>query len=78
MNICFRLASIPIDNWSVSSAELIQILIKHPKLTQKALARRLRVSQPSVSERQNRSHYEEIMLLNELYREKINNLIAAK
>jgi hypothetical protein len=78
MNVCFTLACIPMDNWTANSAELVYILITRPNLTQKALARRLGVSQPSVSERQNRSHFEEIMQLEELYREKINKLTSSK
>lgn len=78
MNICFRLACIPMDNWTPNSAELIQILTNNRYLTQKALARRLGVTQPSISERQNRSHYEEVMELEELYREKVNRLTSQK
>ena len=78
MNICFRLASIPMDNWTPNSAELIQILTNQPDLTQKILAKKLGVTQPSVSERQNRAHFEEILELEELYREKVNQLIERK
>ena len=78
MNVCFQLASIPMDNWTANSAELIHILTSQRKVTQKALAKRLGVTQPSVSERQNRSHYDEIMALEELYREKIHKLIVLK
>lgn len=78
MNVCFKLASIPMDSWTTNSAELIQILTNHPDLTQKILAKKLGVTQPSVSERQNRSHFEEILELEELYREKVNQLIERK
>jgi hypothetical protein len=78
MNVCLTLASIPMDNWTANSAELVHILVTRRNLTQKALARQLGVSQPSVSERQNRSHFDEIMQLEELYREKINKLTSAK
>lgn len=78
MNVCFKLASIPMDSWTPNSAELIQILTNQPDLTQKTLAKKLGVSQPSVSERQNRSHFEDILELEELYREKINQLIERK
>jgi len=78
MNVCFRLASIPMDDWTPTSAELIQILTTGKPLTQKALARRLGVTQPSISERQNRSHYDEVMALEALYREKIQQLIKEK
>jgi hypothetical protein len=78
MNVCFRLASIPMDDWTANSAELIQLLVKRRTLTQKALAKKLGVTQPSVSERQNRAHFEEIMELEALYREKISALIPGK
>lgn len=78
MNVCFRLASIPMDDWTTTSAELIQILTTNNRLTQKALAKRLGITQPSVSERQNRSHFEEVMALEELYRDKIKSLITNK
>lgn len=76
MNIFLRLAAIPMNDWTPSSAELIALLINNRTLTQKALARRLGVTQPSVSERQNRSHYDEIMALEALYKEKITKLIS--
>ena len=78
MNVFFRLASIPMDNWTSNSAELIQILSRHRNLTQKALAKRLGVTQPSISGRQNRAHFDEVMELEQLYRDKVNNLIRAK
>lgn len=78
MNVLLQLASIPMDNWSPGSAELVQLLIRKPKLTQIGLARKLGLTQPSVSERQNRSYFEVIMEMEKLYREKITNLIAGK
>lgn len=76
MNIFFRLASIPMDSWTTNSAELIHIILSNRDLTQIALAKKLGVTQPSVSERQNRSHYDEIMALEELFREKIIKLTS--
>ena len=78
MNICFRLACIPMDDWTTTSAELIEILTTKKRVTQKTLARRLGISQPSISERQNRSHFEEVMALEQLYRDKIKTLISQK
>lgn len=78
MNICFRLALIAMDNWTPNSAELIKILIDKKDLTQKTLAKKLAISQSSVSERQQRSSYTEIMDLEGLFREKINHLISGK
>jgi hypothetical protein len=78
MNVCFRLATIAMDNWTSTSAELIQILASQPDLTQKTLARKLGVTQPSISERQNRAHFDAVMELEKLFREKVNKLTAAK
>ena len=78
MNVCLRLACIPMDDWTPTSAELVEILTTKKRLTQKALAKRLGISQPSISERQNRSHFEEVMALEHLYREKIKRLITTK
>ncbi|MEO5599666.1 MAG: SatD family protein [Cyclobacteriaceae bacterium] len=76
MNVCFQLALIAMDNWSPSSAELIRILVDKPEIRQKVLARKLKISQSSVSERQKRSNFTAIMDLENLFREKINHLIA--
>lgn len=76
MNICLRLAAIPMDDWTPNSAELILMMVKNRKLTQQALAKKLGLTQPSVSERQYRSHFSEIMDLELLYREKLNKLIS--
>jgi hypothetical protein len=76
INVCFRLALVIMNNWSPNSAELIKILVENGPLTQKALAKRLKISQSSVSERQKRSSYEEIVELEQLFREKINHLTA--
>src|SRR5690606_39239744 len=76
MNVFFRLACIPMDSWSKSSAELVSLLVTQERLTQTAIAKKLGVTQPAVSERQNRAHYDEIMDLEKLYREKIARLTS--
>jgi hypothetical protein len=77
MTVCFHLALIAIDDWSPNSAELIRILIDNPEIKQKALAKKLKITQSSVSERQKRSHYTVIMELERLFREKVNQLITS-
>ena len=74
MNVCFHLALIAMDNWTRSSAELIRILIDKPTMKQKALARKLKISQSSVSERQKRSSFDEIMELEALFHQKVKRL----
>lgn len=75
MNVCFHLALIAMDNWTASSAELVKILIEKRNITQTALAKRLKITQSSVSERQKRSSYSEIIELEALFREKVNHLM---
>ena len=76
MNVFFRLASIPMDDWTPGSAELMHLLIRNPTLTQEDVAKKLGLTQPSVSERQNRSHFDEIIELEKMYHEKIIKLLA--
>lgn len=76
MNLYIRLALIAMDNWSRGSAELMSMLIDRKDTTQKKLAGILGIYQSSVSERQKRANYTEIMELESLYREKINHLIS--
>lgn len=78
MDVFLRLACIPMDNWSRSSAELVTLLLNQKNLTQKAIAKKLGITQPSISERRNRSHFDEIMALEELFRDKLRTLTGTK
>lgn len=70
-NLMLNLASIAMDKWSVSSAELIMLSLKQKDLSQKELGRKLKISQSSISERQTRAHYDEIKEMEAFFREKI-------
>jgi hypothetical protein len=72
LNVSIRLALIAIDSWSRMSAEFVTIRMNSPQLTQVQLAKKLGISQSSVSARQKRSYYDEIMELELLYRELIS------
>src|SRR5690606_25018363 len=41
MNLYIRLALIAMDNWSISSGELMNVLLKHPDLNQQQIAEML-------------------------------------
>lgn len=75
MNLCIRFALIAMDNWSWAAAELINILIDHPNITQTKLAQKLNITQSAVSGRQKRAYYNEVRDLETLFREKIERLI---
>jgi hypothetical protein len=71
LNVGIRLALIAVDSWSRMSAEFVTIRMNSLLLTQVQLAKRLGISQSSVSARQKRAFYDEIMELELLYREMI-------
>ncbi len=67
MNLNIELALLTIDNWTQNSAKTVQLSIEHPKATQSELAKKLNISQSSVSERQKRAGFDEIMKMNQRY-----------
>ncbi|WP_417589829.1 SatD family protein [Owenweeksia hongkongensis] len=67
MNLNIELALLTIDNWTQNSAKTVQLSIAHPKATQSDLAKMLNISQSSVSERQKRAGFDEIMKMNQRY-----------
>jgi hypothetical protein len=71
LNLMIDLASIAMDKWSPSSAELITLSLSNRTLSQKELGQVIDRTQSSVSERQKRAHYDEIIALEEFYRNKI-------
>ncbi len=75
MNMAIRLASIAMDNWSMASAELVKLSIEENKISQQEIGIKLGIAQSTVSERQSRAYYNEIMDLEKVFRNKINILI---
>ena len=75
MNLYFKLASTFIDKWSVSSAELVQIVLNNPNITQEEIGKKLGIKQSGVSRRWNRANLNEILELEKMYRNKIKSLL---
>ena len=75
MNLYIRFALIAMDSWTTGAAELIIFLLANREITQSKLAKKLKISQSSVSERRKRAFYSEIMELEALYQEKVKKLI---
>ena len=71
LNIMFSLLKLTINNWSSTVSEVIKTAIEHPKENQKSLARLLNKSQSNVSESLKRGGFEEIMNINEFYKNNI-------
>lgn len=74
LNLYFKLALIPMDSWSTSSAETVKVALENTNALQIEMAQTLGVSQDAVSKRLKRAHYNEIMELNKMYASKIAQL----
>lgn len=68
LNIAFDLALLTMDSWSQNSAEVFKISMESENKTQKEIAEILEITQSSVSERQKRAGFEQIMKLEKRFR----------
>lgn len=68
INLYLKLAGTIMDNWSVSSAELMEIVLKQPDASQEEISRLLRITQSSVSGRWSRAKGDEILEVEKRYR----------
>lgn len=76
LNLYFKLALIPMDNWTVNSAEVVKLAIEYPKALQQELADKIGINQNAVSKRQKRASLNEILDLDLMYRKKIKHLLS--
>lgn len=77
MNLYLRLSGIVMDNWSVSSAELMGLVLNHPKATQEEIGNRLGIRQNSVSGRWNRAKGSEMLEIENVFKSKLKQLLKA-
>jgi DNA-binding NarL/FixJ family response regulator len=71
MDLYLRLASLFMDQWTPLSAEVVAILLEEPGLKQAMIAKRLGISQSSVSDRLSRARWDELQALDAMYRHKL-------
>lgn len=76
LNIAFDLALLTIDSWTKNSAEVFKLSLESENITQKEIAEILGITQGSVSERQKRAGFEQIMKLEKRFRKLITQKIA--
>lgn len=76
INLYLKLAGTFMDHWSVSSAELIEIVLNNENSTQKEIGNLLGIKQNSVSGRWNRAKVDEILEVENVFRLKIKKLLA--
>lgn len=75
INLYLKLAGTFMDKWSVSSAELIEVALKKPTITQEEIGDILGIKQSGVSGRWNRANVDELLAVEKMYRKKINALL---
>ena len=75
INLNLKLAGIFMDEWTVSSAQLVELFFKHPHATQTEIGEMLGIRQNSVSGRWTRSHIEEIQALEISFNKKIKQAL---
>jgi hypothetical protein len=73
-NIMFSLSLLTINNWSSIVSEVIKTVIENPEKNQSDLAKILNKSQSSISEALKRGGFEEVMKMNEFYKNNISQL----
>lgn len=74
INLMLGLALLTANNWSSTVAEIISTYLENPNNHQKDIAQILNKSQSSISEALKRGGYEEIINLNNYYKDKIKSL----
>jgi hypothetical protein len=75
MNLYLKLAVILMDKWSVSSAELMELVLKNPTMKQDEIGKKLTIQQSAVSRRWNRANVNEILEVNKMFQKKIKTLL---
>lgn len=71
INLYLKLAGTFMDSWSLSSAELVEIVLKEPTITQDDIGKQLGIKQSAVSRRWNRANVNEIIEFEKMYQNKI-------
>lgn len=75
INLYLKLASLFMDKWTITSAELALIVLQNPHIKQSDIGERLDIKQNSVSGRWKRANLDEVFEVNEMFKKKIQKLI---
>jgi len=74
INLYLKLSNTFTNNWSVSSAKLMQVVLEHPNAKQEEIGAILGIKQNSVSGRWSRARVDEIIEVNQIFVEKLKAL----
>lgn len=75
INLYLKLANTFMDKWSVSSAELVKIVLENPNISQQEIGEQLGIKQNSVSNRWRTANIDEIKTLDKVFRKRITQHI---
>lgn len=75
MNLFLKLGMLFMDRWTISSAELVKIVLEQPDITQEAAGKILGIRQNSVSKRWSRANIDEMRDIEHMYRKKLKLLL---
>lgn len=74
VNLMLQLGLTFMDNWSQVSAKMLKYVIENPGKSQKEMAEELKVSQSTISQRLNRTHYDLILKTNDYFKNELQKL----
>ncbi|WP_343855263.1 hypothetical protein [Algoriphagus jejuensis] len=75
VNLYLKLTNTLMERWTVSSAELMDIVLQNPDVTQEEIGRQLGIKQSGVSGRWSRACIDEILKVESMFRKKIEVLL---
>lgn len=75
INLMLKLAMTTMDNWSVVSAKLAELVLDDPDLLQEEIAEILQIKQAAVSQRSRRANLDLMLELEQYYRYKLKKII---
>jgi hypothetical protein len=75
INLMLKLALVTMDNWSVVSAQLAEIVFDNPDLLQETIAQKLQIRQAAVSQRFNRAKLDLMIELENHFHNKLKKII---
>ena len=74
INLCLDLAQLTMNSWTKKSSEIVKISIENPNVTQKELAELVNKTQSTISESLKIAGFEEILKMENYYRNQIVKL----
>lgn len=75
INLYLRLATIFMDKWSFSSAEVMDIVLRNPNITQYEIGQQIQIQQSAVSRRWNRANVTEVLEVNKMFQKKVKSYV---